>query len=227
VARYKPYDYDQLQMIPVSLESQLAPGTLEYAIHQLIEERIDTSVFDSTYCNDKTGRTAYDPKVLLKIVLFAYARGILHSRRMERVCRENVTFMALAYRCGHSYHVRGFLALSYRAPKRACRDCALRSKCLRHPHTPVRSVCVFYGKRPGSLTDAMKAKIDTPEGRRIYRQRLGTVEPVFANVRTQKRMDRFTLRGHAKVGIQWKLYCMVHNIEKILNFGTSFASAVA
>jgi hypothetical protein len=131
------------------------------------------------------------------------------------------------YRCGHSYHVRGFLALSYRAPKRACRDCALRSKCLRHPHTPVRSVCVFYGKRPGSLTDAMKAKIDTPEGRRIYSRRLGTVEPVFANVRTQKRMDRFTLRGHAKVGIQWKLYCMVHNIEKILNFGTSFASAVA
>ena len=516
MARYKPYDYDQLQMIPVSLESQLAPGTLEYAIHQLIEKRIDTSVFDSKYCNDKTGRTAYDPKVLLKIVLFAYARGILHSRRMERACRENVTFMALAcgqapdhstlasfvssmgeerivrlftqvllvceqegllggtqfsldglklasnaskewsgttadllkkqeklqakvkdairehreedlgggdpdgqreqrrirrlkrqavrierflaktapkqgscgkeiqsnvtdnesakmatshgviqgynaqamvdakrqvvvhaealgegqdasavapmlagaernlqavgvaeeplkdaivsadtgyfsaenleacrdaavdayipdrqfrsrdprftearrhrrsvdkhkqryeskrrwfgpadfrfddhtqrlmcpagqalYRCGHSYHVRGFLALSYRAPKRACRDCALRSKCLRHPHTPVRSVCVFYGKRPGSLTDAMKAKIDTPEGRRIYSRRLGTVEPVFANVRTQKRMDRFTLMGHAKVGMQWKLYCMVHNIEMILNFGTSFASAVA
>jgi hypothetical protein len=73
----------------------------------------------------------------------------------------------------------------------------------------------------------MKAKIDTPEGRRIYSRRLGTVEPVFANVRTQKRMDRLTLRGHAKVGIQWKLYCMAHNIEKILNFGTSFASAVA
>lgn len=84
MARYKPYDYDQLQMIPVSLESQLAPGTLEYAIHQLIEERIDTSVFDSKYRNDKTGRTAYDPKVLLKIVLFAYSRGILHSRRMDR-----------------------------------------------------------------------------------------------------------------------------------------------
>jgi len=46
VARYKPYDYDQLQMI------------------------------------------------------FAYSRGILHSRRMERACRENVTFMALA--CGQA-----------------------------------------------------------------------------------------------------------------------------
>jgi lysozyme family protein len=55
--------------------------------------------------------------------------------------------------------------------------------------------------------------------------RLSTVEPVFANVRAQKRMDRFTLRGRAKVTIQWMLYCLVHNIEKILNFGTSYAMA--
>jgi len=81
---YKPYDYNQLMLVPVSLEDQLTPGTLEYAIHRLIEERIDTSMFDEKYHNDETGRTAYDPKVLLKIVLFAYSRGLLHSRRMER-----------------------------------------------------------------------------------------------------------------------------------------------
>ncbi|MDI6809036.1 MAG: transposase [Candidatus Eisenbacteria bacterium] len=96
--RYKPYDYGQLMMIPVSLENQLVPGTLEYAIHHLMEERIDTSIFDEKYRNEETGCSAYDPKVLLKIVLFAYSRGILHSRRMERACRENVTFMALS--CG-------------------------------------------------------------------------------------------------------------------------------
>lgn len=33
MARYKPYDYNQLMMVPVSLEEQLVPGTLEYAIH--------------------------------------------------------------------------------------------------------------------------------------------------------------------------------------------------
>ena len=98
MARYKSYDYSQLLMIPVSLENQLAPGTLEYAIHRLIEERIDTSMFDEKYRNDETGCRAYDPKVLLKVVLFAYSRGILHSRRMERACKENVIFMALS--CG-------------------------------------------------------------------------------------------------------------------------------
>ena len=96
--RYKPYDYDQMMMVPVSLEEQLMPGTLEYAIHRLINERIDTTIFDEKYRNDETGRRAYDPKVLLKIVLFAYSRGMLHSRPIERACKENVTFMALA--CG-------------------------------------------------------------------------------------------------------------------------------
>ncbi len=41
---------------------------------------------------------AYDPKILLKVVLLGYARGLVSSRKMEQACRENVTFMALA--CG-------------------------------------------------------------------------------------------------------------------------------
>ena len=50
---------------------------------------------------------------------------------------------------------------------------------------------------------------------------MAIVEPVFANIRVQKRMDRFTLRGKIKVNIQWMLYCMVHNIEKIINYATA------
>jgi IS5 family transposase len=131
------------------------------------------------------------------------------------------------YKNGQSYEVNGYRALSYRAPKRACRSCHLRTQCLRHPHTPARQVRIFFDKRPGSVTDAMKAKIDTPEGRRIYGRRLSTVEPVFGNVRAQKRMDRFTLRGRLKVTVQWMLYCLVHNVEKIANFGASYATAPA
>jgi hypothetical protein len=36
-------------------------------------------------------------------------------------------------------------------------------------------------------------------------------------------MNRFTLRGRIKVNIQWLLYCMVHNIGKILTRGTKYA----
>ncbi len=121
--------------------------------------------------------------------------------------------------------MEGHLAIAYQAPKTACRNCALRPKCLRNPNSPSRQVHIFYGKRPGSITDAMRAKIDTPEGRAMYGKRLAIVEPVFANLRAQKRLDRFTLRGRLKVNIQWMLYCLVHNIEKILNFGTRYAMA--
>jgi hypothetical protein len=71
----------------------------------------------------------------------------------------------------------------------------------------------------------MKNKIDSVEGRAIYSKRLVIVEPVFGNIRACKRLDRFTLRGRVKVNIQWMLYCLVHNIEKILHFGRSFAMA--
>jgi transposase len=513
MARYKHYDYDQLMMVPVSLEEQLIPGTLEYAIHHVVEERLDLSIFDERYCNDETGRKAIDPKVLIKVVLFGYSRGMISSRSLEQACGENITFMALA--CGqrpdHStiadfvssidievdrlftkvlliceeegllggthfsldglklssnaakewsgtfsdlkkkqealnrkvketirehraedkrggkrtdsdrkrrekrikrlkqkadriekflsendpkigsggkeiqsnvtdnesakmatshgvlqgynanaivdekhqivvhaeafgkgedgsnmepmlegakenleaagweeplkdreisadtgyYSVKnletckelevdayvpdphfrkrdvrfadanrhrrsvdkrkekykskkrffsvedfnlddltgklicpagnglyvknrnfvtkdGYKAIAYQATKTACSNCRLRSKCLRNPKTVARQVHVFYGKRPGSITDEMKQKIDTPEGRRTYSKRLGIVEPVFGNIRTCKRMDRFTLRGKTKVNIQWMLYCLVHNIEKIINYGKSY-----
>ena len=98
MAKYKPYDYGQRMMIPVSLEEQLVPGTLEFAIQTLVEDRMDMGVFEDRYQNDETGRTAYDPKILLKVVLLGYARGLISSRKMEQACRENVTFMALT--CG-------------------------------------------------------------------------------------------------------------------------------
>ena len=75
-----------------------------------------------------------------------------------------------------------------------------------------------------SLTKPMIEKIDSKRGREIYNRRIGIVEPVFANVRTQKRMDRFTLRGKIKVNIQWLLYCMVHNIEKVANYGVRYGT---
>ena len=56
MAKYKHYDYSQSVLIPVCLDEQLIPGTLEFAIHNLVEERIDTSIFEDRYHNDETGR---------------------------------------------------------------------------------------------------------------------------------------------------------------------------
>ncbi|MFO7890303.1 MAG: IS1182 family transposase [bacterium] len=98
MARYKPYNYTQLRMIPVSLEQQLVSGTLEHTIHMVVEHEIDISIFDPQYNNDETGCRAYNPKSLLKVILMGFARGMLGSRKIERACHENIIFMALA--CG-------------------------------------------------------------------------------------------------------------------------------
>jgi transposase len=96
MAKYKRYDYSQSVLIPVSLEEQLVPGTLEFAIHTLVDSRMDMSIFDDNYQNDETGRSAYDPKILLKVVLLGYSRGLTSSRQIERACCENVLFMAMS-----------------------------------------------------------------------------------------------------------------------------------
>ena len=96
MARYKRYDYSQGKFIPISFDKQILPGTFEYTLHYLIDNEIDLSVFDLRYQNDETGAPAYDPAILLKIVLYAYSRGITSSRKIEQCCRENVVFMALS-----------------------------------------------------------------------------------------------------------------------------------
>nr|WP_231100910.1 transposase [Pseudoalteromonas luteoviolacea] len=63
----------------------------------------------------------------------------------------------------------------------------------------------------------MKVKIDSPKGRRTYSKRLGCIEPVFGNIKVNKGMNKLTLRGEKKVNGQWKLYCLVHNLEKLRN----------
>ena len=503
MAKFKTYDYRQRVLLPVSLEDQLMPGTLEFAIHTLVEKRLDMSIFEGKYRNDETGRAAYDPKILLKVVLLAYSRGLISSRKIEQACRENVVFIALA--CGqqpdHStiapfvssmkdeilplfrdvllvceemnllggtmfaldgcklpsnaskewsgtfpelhkkkqkieakvaqlleeqmqtdrgqdeppgprasspsrqqlveklqkqaelietwlgenqpklgaagrekqsnitdndsatmmtshgvvqgynsqglidakhqvivhgeafgngqdhghippmltgalenlqsighepdyfegkiltadsnYHSQvnlrkcqelgvdayvpdrkfrnrdprfatqkrrrsrrftlkdfhydetsdqyicpegkglklkakrcvdhGNVYRKYVAAEKDCRNCPSRLLCLYGADSKRKNLAVPIGTEGINLSKQMVEKIETEQGRRIYPQRLAIVEPVFANIRSNKRLDRFTLRGKIKVNIQWLLYCLVHNIEKILNYGLSCA----
>lgn len=516
MARYKDYCYEQSKFIPVSFDKQIVPGTFEYTLSYLIDHEIDLSVFEERYHNDETGAPAYDPALLLKIILYAYARGITSSREIERGCRENVIFMALsadtqphfttiaefisgmgeqivpllrnvlllcdelgligkemfaidgcklpsnaakewsgtkaelaakkrkmekAIRCmvshhrasddnsldeglrakeqqyiatlkkrvkklkvwldenedklgkrgkakksnvtdnesakiktskgviqgydgvaavdgkhqvvvhaeafgeaqehdllvpmvqgtqenfraigtadrlgqhtklsadsefhneanvnylyetgidgylpdigfrkrdprfvqveryrardkkdkqryydrkpreftspdfhydekthtcicpagkklysnGRSRNLGGYEALKFRGAKRDCLPCALRAQCMRNPsQTQTRQVAIFIGRSkhvPRRCIDQMKQKIDTPEGRHHYSRRLGIAEPVFAHICSHLGLNRFSLRTRRKVDIQWKLFCIVHNLLKLHRYGPGF-----
>ena len=129
------------------------------------------------------------------------------------------------YRKGQSRIVNGYVSEQFRGAARDCVGCTLRAQCFRTPETTrVRNVAFLRGRvgaRPTPVTAStrMRARIDTLEARARYGRRFGTVEPVFANLRHNKRLTRFTLRGRDKVDAQWQLFCLVHNIEKLAHHG--------
>ena len=94
--KFIPYDYNQSAMVVINYQDQLQAGTLEHAIHHLINNKLDLSVFYPEFKNDDTGRPAYDPAILLKIILFAYSKGITSSREIEWCCANNIIFKALS-----------------------------------------------------------------------------------------------------------------------------------
>jgi transposase len=134
------------------------------------------------------------------------------------------------YKNGANVAIGGFIGVKFKAPKSACVPCGVRVQCLKHPaKTKVRQVVFFSGRTRAAgetFTHKMKRKIDSALGKHIYQRRLATVEPVFANLRAAKRLDRFTLRGKPKVNGQWLLYCLVHNIGKIQRYGPAFVPSV-
>ena len=95
MARYKPYDVNQVTLIPVSFPDQILPGSFEYALNEIVDEHIDLRAFEARYQNAATGCLAYDPAILLKIVLFGYYKGLISSRRLAEACQRNVQFKAL------------------------------------------------------------------------------------------------------------------------------------
>jgi hypothetical protein len=126
---------------------------------------------------------------------------------------------------GHGSHcvTRGVVNIRFQGAQRDCVPCTHRARCLRSPEkTKTRQVAFFQGKVPGapeSHSQRMKRRIDSPVGRALYGRRFATVEPVFGNLRYNKGLDRFTLRGRSKVNAQWQLFCLVHNIEKLAHHG--------
>ena len=120
---------------------------------------------------------------------------------------------------------RGLRYQVYTAKAVDCKACKFSGQCLKRPLKPNdgrgRQVTRFEPKPkdPNNPSERMRQAVDSPRGRQIYSQRIGTVEPVFGNIRHNKRMARLNYRGRAKVNPQWNLYCMVHNIEKLSKTG--------
>ncbi len=74
------------------------------------------------------------------------------------------------------------------------------------------------GKRPGwehGFYEAMRRKLTTERGRKLYAQRKISVEPVYGQIKYNRRIDRFMRRGRAAAQSEWRLVTATHNILKL------------
>ena len=100
-----------------------------------------------------------------------------------------------------------------------CKGCLVFSKCSwskkkQSEQVQGKALRITERNKQGNACRKMRKKLETVEYQDIYAYRIQIVEPVFANIRYCKGLDRFTLRGKDKVNSQWLLYCMVHNLSK-------------
>ena len=97
--QFKPYDRDQQYLLPPSMHDWLPDGDLAYFIVDVVEV-LDLGEIYAYYERDpKTGRPkaasgqpAFHPKVMVALLLYAYANGTPSSRRMAKLCERDIGY---------------------------------------------------------------------------------------------------------------------------------------
>jgi transposase len=92
---FRPYSPDQDLLLPPSLKEWLPEGHLAYFISDVVEE-LDLSDFYARYEGDGRRKSPFDPRMMLKVLIYAYATGVFSSRKIARKLEEDVAFRVLA-----------------------------------------------------------------------------------------------------------------------------------
>jgi transposase len=95
---YLPVDRDQPFLLPPDMREWLPAG---HAVWLVIEAvgRLDTSAFHARRRTGGAGAAGYDPDMMVTLLVWAYANGITSSRRIERLCQQDVAFRVIC--AGH------------------------------------------------------------------------------------------------------------------------------
>ena len=75
----------------------------------------------------------------------------------------------------------------------------------------------------GGHYDFMRRVLASERGGELYRKRQPMIEPVFAQVKFNRRLDRFRRRGRGAVRTEWRLITATHNILKLHRYATAAA----
>src|SRR3954470_17043047 len=93
--RFVVCDREQSFLMPPDVRDWLPEGHLAWFVIDAVAE-MNLDGFYAAYRQDGRARPAYDPAMMVAVLLYAYARGIRSSRVIERACEEDVAFRVLA-----------------------------------------------------------------------------------------------------------------------------------
>ena len=96
MSNYIDDNLNQSVFLDVNYLEVLGDNTFEYCLYTLMTHTLDLEEFEARYKNKKVGRKAYPPALLLRVIFYAYYRGITSSRVIARSCKTDLKFMALA-----------------------------------------------------------------------------------------------------------------------------------
>ena len=93
--RFRPYHPDQSLLLPPSLRDWLSPGHLAEHVGDLVDG-LDLTAFYAPYEGDGRRKSPYEPRMMVKVLIYGYATGVFSSRGMARKLEEDVAFRVLA-----------------------------------------------------------------------------------------------------------------------------------
>jgi len=92
---FRPYHPDQDLLLPQNLKEWLSDDHLSYFIADIVDE-LDLSAFYERYQGDGRRRSPFDPCMMVKVLIYAYASGVFSSRKIARKLEEDIAFRMLA-----------------------------------------------------------------------------------------------------------------------------------
>lgn len=92
---FRAYDPDQAFLMPPSLGDWLPEDHLARFVSELVEETVDLEPFLASYTEGR-GFPPYDPRLMLKLLIYGYVTGVRSSRKIEARCHDDVAFRFLA-----------------------------------------------------------------------------------------------------------------------------------
>jgi len=90
---FKPYEQNQPMLLPPSLEEMIPEAHIVRVVNRMIGD-LDQKILEKQYKGG--GTSAYDPGMLLKVIVYAYTQRVFSSRRIAKELRENINYMWLS-----------------------------------------------------------------------------------------------------------------------------------